>query len=51
MWLRQHGATSAEIPVYVSDLRELRQPSTLQYECQLETLKEMEPAILFTLYE
>lgn len=41
VWLRQHGANSAEILVYVSDLRELlHQPSTLQYECQLETLKK-----------
>ena len=40
VWLRHHGATSAEIPVYVSDLRELlHQPSPSHYASQLELLK------------
>lgn len=39
-WLRKHGATSAEVPVYVSDVRELlHQPSAAEYKCQLEMLK------------
>ena len=39
-WLRKHGATSAEVPVYVSDVRELlHQTSVVEYKCQLEMLK------------
>lgn len=39
-WLRKHGATSSEVPVYVSDIRELlHQPSASEYQCQLDQLK------------
>ena len=39
-WLRKHGATYTEVPVYVSDIRELlHQASASEYECQLEKLK------------
>ena len=41
MWLRQHGASSAEVPVYVSDIRDLlHQPSVEDYQCQLDQLKK-----------
>ena len=41
MWLRQHGASSTEIPVYISDIRELlHQASACEYECLLEQLKQ-----------
>ena len=40
-WLRRHGATAPEIPVYISDLRELfRQKSENAYERRLVELEE-----------
>ena len=40
LWLRRHGAKSAEIPVYVSNLRELFHQQTYQdYLIKLESLK------------
>ena len=40
LWLRRHGAVSDEIPVYVSNLRDLfHQPSVEEYEAKLEQLK------------
>ena len=39
MWLRKHGASSAEVPVYVSDIRDLlHQPFVENYQCQLDQL-------------
>jgi hypothetical protein len=36
-WLRKHGATSAEIPVYISQLRDmLNQSSMSEYEDKLQ---------------
>ena len=41
MWLRKHGATSAEIPVYVSHIRELfHQPSIESYEACLQKIQK-----------
>ena len=40
LWLRRHGATSSEVPVYVSHLRELfHQESRQGYYCYLEEVK------------
>ena len=40
LWLRRHGAISAEILVYVSNLRDLfNQPSEEAYRVKLEELK------------
>lgn len=40
VWLRGHGATSSEIPVYVSNLRELfHKPSKELYQEELQILK------------
>lgn len=40
LWLRRHGAVSDEIPVYVSNLRDLfHQPSEEAYENKLSELK------------
>ena len=40
LWLRRHGAVSAEIPIYVSNLRDLfHQPSEEAYRNKLEELK------------
>lgn len=40
VWLRRHGATSNEIPVYISNLRDLfHQPSEETYTNKLEELK------------
>ena len=39
-WLRKHGATSTEIPVYLEDVRSLFHTATLkEYESDLETFK------------
>ena len=39
-WLKKHGATSTEIPVYLEDVRSLFHTATLkEYECGLEALK------------
>lgn len=39
-WLRNHGAISKEIPVYVTHIRELfHQPNETDYYCKLEELK------------
>ena len=39
-WLRKHGATSTEIPVYLEDVRSLFHTATLkEYESGLETFK------------
>ena len=41
LWLRQHGATSREVPVYVSDIRDLlHQPSASEYVTQLDILQQ-----------
>ena len=41
LWLRQHGATSSEVPVYVSDIRDLlHQESASEYVNQLDILKQ-----------
>ena len=41
LWLRQHGATSTEVPVYISDIRDLlHQRSISEYVCQLESLRK-----------
>ena len=40
-WLRRHGATSTEIPVYVASMRELfHQATEVDYLCKLEVLKK-----------
>ena len=40
LWLRRHGATSSEVPVYVSHLRELFHHESRQgYDCHLEEVK------------
>ena len=40
LWLKQHGATSSELPVYMSDLRELfHQPSKEAYLKELDIRK------------
>ena len=40
LWLRRHGAVAAEVPVYVSHLRELfHSESENDYRSQLEVLK------------
>ena len=40
LWLRRHGAVSAEIPIYVSNLRDLfHQPSEEAFRNKLEELK------------
>ena len=39
-WLRKHGATASEVPVYVSDMRDLfHQESEIKYYERLEELK------------
>ena len=39
-WLRRHGATSTEIPVYVASMHELfHQATEADYLCNLEVLK------------
>ena len=39
-WLKKHGATSSEVPVYVSHIRELfHQPSEKEYVSRLEELR------------
>lgn len=41
-WLRKHGATSAEIPAYVSCIRDLLcQPSAASYEEKLQSFQAM----------
>ena len=63
-WLRKHGASSAEVPVYVSHLRELlNQPDVLSYNQKREEfevvwsrsfkdyyMKEVDPEVLQTFY-
>ena len=39
-WLRKHGATASEVPVYVSDIRDLlHQETEMEYCERLEELK------------
>ena len=41
MWLRCHGASASEIPVYVSNIRDLfHQQTENDYELQLTQLKQ-----------
>ena len=54
LWLRQHGATSTEVPVYISDIRDLlHQQSTSEYVCQLESLRKKwsEPFYIYYMKE
>ena len=54
LWLRQHGATSTEVPVYISDIRDLlHQQSTSEYGCQLESLRKKwsEPFYIYYMKE
>lgn len=40
-WLKQHGASASEIPVYVSHVRDLlHQPSKDKYMTRLEELRK-----------
>lgn len=40
LWLRNHGATSFEIPAYIDNLRDLlNKPSYALYEEELEVMK------------